>query len=253
MTYPIRTISMITPLMLRGDLTREAATTYWAEAHAEKVKKLPNIVEYNQRHFSPTDHSFWPSENGVGTIVPQEWKFDGLAELRFGKTALIPNTALHAREVYLDEQNVFGRVVGYPAFPNGRHWWTDGHDDTVGHRVTLMLRRRVGVRSKQFREFVSGGVVPALLSAGARDLRAYSFLPWIPVSHTSPGVAHNNPPHQRYHGAVIFGTDDRAAVDELLGSPSVKALVAEQHTVFTAVHAYGVERTVPAIRANTEA
>jgi hypothetical protein len=56
MTSPTRTTSLFCPLMLRGDLSREAATTYWANEHAAKVVKLPNLLEYNQRLFSETDH-----------------------------------------------------------------------------------------------------------------------------------------------------------------------------------------------------
>ena len=51
-----------------------------------------------------------------------------------------------------------------------------------------------------------------------------------------------------YHGAVVFGTDDREAVDDLLGSAPVAEIVAHQHTVVTAVHAYSAERSVPVVR-----
>jgi hypothetical protein len=63
----------------------------------------------------------------------------------------------------------------------------------------------------------------------------------------TPGVAHNNPVYRRYQGAVIFGTDSRAAVDDLLGSPHVTELVGDQYTACTAVHAFNVERSVPVI------
>ena len=50
----------------------------------------------------------------------------------------------------------------------------------------------------------------------------------------------------------MFGTESRAAVDSLLGSAQVAALVADQHTVLTALHAFSLERTVPVIRANSK-
>jgi hypothetical protein len=40
---------------------------------------------------------------------------------------------------------------------------------------------------------------------------------------------------------------DRAAVDTLLASPQVADIVAAQPTVLTAVHAFGIERSVPVI------
>jgi len=248
MIRPIRTTSMLSPLMLRSDMAREAATTYWANAHAEKVKKLPNLIEYNQWLFSPAEHGFWPATPSVGTTIPETWRVDGCAEIRFRSLAAMLTTAPHAREVYLDEQNIFARVLGQPTGPGGGRWWTEGFDDTVGHRVALLLRRRRGVRGGVFRRFVHERIGPALLAAGARDLRTYTFLPWTQLAHTSPGVAHDNPPEHRYHGMVLFGTESRAAVDDLLNTAHVAALVADQHTALTAVHAYTVERTVPVIR-----
>jgi len=252
MIRPIRTTSMVSPLMLRSDLAREGATTYWATDHAEKVKKLPNLVEYNQRLFSTTDHGFWPATPGIGTTIAKTWRVDGCSEIRFRSAVAILMTGLRAREVYLDEQNAFERVLGQPTGPGGGRWWTDGFDDTVGHHVALLLRRRRGVRGSVFRAFVHERIGPALFAAGARDLRTYTFLPWTRLAHTSPGVAHDNPPARRYHGAVMFGTESRAAVDSLLGSAQVAALVADQHTVLTALHAFSLERTVPVIRANSK-
>ncbi|OHV04439.1 EthD domain-containing protein [Mycobacterium talmoniae] len=248
MTHPTRTTSMLSPLMLRGDMTRDVATTYWATEHAEKVKKLPNLLEYNQRLFSTTDHGFWPRAQGIGTAIDDTWRFDGCAEIRFRSTAAITATAVHAREVYLDEQNVFARVLGHPTGPGGGRWWTDGFDDTVGHHIALLLRRRRGVRGGVFRTFVHERMGAALLAGGARDLRSYTFLPWTPLFHTSPGVGHDNPPQHRYHAVVLLGADSRAAVDQLFDSAAVAALRRDLHTTLTAVHAYGIERTVPVIR-----
>lgn len=45
-----------------------------------------------------------------------------------------------------------------------------------------------------------------------------------------------------------IGTDSRAALDDLLKSERIAGLVADQHTVLTAAHAYTVERSVPVIR-----
>jgi EthD domain len=114
MIRPVRTTSMLSPLMLRSDMARDAVTTYWANDHAAKVKKLPNVLEYNQRLFSTTDHGYWPATPSVGTTIPETWRVDGCAELRFHSIAAMLMTAPHAREVYLDEQNIFARVLGQP-------------------------------------------------------------------------------------------------------------------------------------------
>lgn len=248
MVTPTRTTSMVSPLTLRPDITREKATTHWATTHAEKVKKLPDLLEYNQRLFSASDHSFWPATATVGTAVPEAWRIDGCAEIRFRSALRIANTAIHAREVNLDEQNAFARVLVSPTPPGGGRWWTTGFDDTASAHVALLLRRRQGTRSKAFAAFVHHRLGPALFAAGARDLRTYTFLPYSPLFSGSPGVAHDSPIENRYHGVVLFGVDDRSAVDDLIASAPVAGAVADQDAVLIAVHAYSVERTVPVIR-----
>jgi len=248
-SYPTKTTSFLGLLMLREDLTRDAATTYWSTTHGEIVKRsIPGLAEYIQRHFSPTDHSFWPATQTVGTQVPAHWRIDGYAETTFKSVAAILTAPLCMRDVFYDEQNVFARVLGHPTAPGGGRWWTDGHDDTVSHRVALLLRRRRGVTRTAFRQFLYDRIAPALLAAGARDLRAYAFLPWSRLAHFTPGVAHDNPIEQRYNGLVSFGLDDRAAVDALLTTPEIAGVIAEQHTALTAVHAFTIERSVPVIR-----
>jgi hypothetical protein len=251
-SYPIKTSSFVSPVWLREDLPRETASAYWAGPHAAIVRRLPTLIEYVQHHFSATDHGFWPASERVGTQIPASWRVDGFPEVRFSSTAAALLTPLHMREVFFDEQNVFDRVLGQPTGPGGGRWWTDGVDDAVGQRVALLLRRRRGVRGRAFRRFVHERIGPALHAAGAQDLRTYTFLPWSRFMHTTPGVSHENPPGRRYHGAVVFGTINRAAVDDLLGSADVAALVADQHTALTAVHAFSVERSVPVRRMISE-
>jgi hypothetical protein len=246
---PLKTTSFLGLLMLREDLPRNTATTYWATTHGEIVKRsLPGLAEYTQRHFSPTDHSFWPATPTVGTQVPANWRLDGYAETTFKSLGAMLAAPLGMREVFYDEQNVFARVLGHPTAPGGGRWWTDGHDDTIGHRVALLLRRRRGVRRAAFCRFAYERIAPALLSAGARDLRAYAFLPWSRAAHITPGVAHDNPIEHRYHGLINFGLADRTALESLLSSPQLAAVVTEQHTMLTAVHAFSIERSVPVVR-----
>jgi hypothetical protein len=81
----------------------------------------------------------------VGTIVPPNWRCDGMAEVRFVDMARALVTPVHMRDVHLDEQNLFERVLGQATGPGGGRWWTNGHDDAVGHRTVLLPRRRRGV------------------------------------------------------------------------------------------------------------
>ncbi|MEU4486732.1 hypothetical protein AB0H94_17945 [Streptomyces purpurascens] len=251
-TFPVPTSSAIFPVWLRQDLTREAAVQYWKGPHARIVQRLRTNAEYIQHHFSPTDHGYWPSSPTVGTVVPSSWRCDGIAEVRLASmTAVLTSSLADMRKVYLDEQNVFERVLGNLTGPGGGRWWTDGHDDSVGHRTVLLLRRRRGISRRAFRRYVHDRIGPALHEAGARDLRTYTFLRWTSLPHPTPGISHDNPVFHRYHGCVVIGADSRAAMDEILASKQVADLVTDQHTVMTGVHAFTVEHTEPVIRTGT--
>jgi hypothetical protein len=173
---------------------------------------------------------------------------DGLAEIRLSSMAAGLITTLHAREVYLDEQNAFARVLGQLTGPGGGRWWTTGHDDGVTHRTAVLMRRRRGVAGRTFRRFVRDALAPALHAAGARDLRAYTFTPFTKLTHSTPGVCHDNPAYRRYHAALVIGANSRDHINDLLASAEASAVIAEQAHVITAAHAYTIERTVAVVQ-----
>ncbi|MFJ9024796.1 tannase/feruloyl esterase family alpha/beta hydrolase [Streptomyces sp. NPDC102259] len=104
-----------------------------------------------------------------------------------------------------------------------------------------------GTVTRVFRKYVHERLGPALRVAGARDLRTYTFLPWTRYVHPTPGVCHDNPAFRRYHASVVMGAESRDAMAGLLTSEQVAGIVADQHTVLTAVHAYTLERRVPVV------
>lgn len=248
MTGFLRTSSALYPVSLRDDMPREIATAYWAGPHAEIVRRHPHIREYIQRQFSPSGHGYWPETPRVGTLIAPQWRVDGFAEVRLRSlTVAALTTPMHMREVFLDEQNVFRRVLCHLTGPRGGRWWTTGHDDAVAHRTAVLLRRRRGVSGRAFRRFVHEELGPALHAAGAADLRTYTFLPYTPLAHMTPGVSHDNPVHRRYHGALVIGATSRDHLVELFASPRVSAVIDAQDRVLTAAHAYTVERSVAVI------
>jgi hypothetical protein len=182
--------------------------------------------------------------------IPESWGLDGYPETRRQSTLATLTAPLHMRDICLDEQDFFQRVLGHPTGPGSGRWWTNGFDETVGHRVALLLRGRRGTRGSTFRRFVHECIGPALRAAAAQDLRTYTFLPYSRFLYPTPGVAHDNPPPHRYHATVIFGTHSRAAVDDLLATSQIASLISQQHTVLAAVHAYSIERSVPVIHIN---
>jgi len=248
-SLPTEVSAAVMPVRLRTDLPREVATDYWVTRHREIVRRLPQIVEYTQHHFSQTDNGYWPATDMVGTIVPPSWPFDGLAETTLPGVVGSLRIPRHMRPVYFDEQVPFETVIGNMTGPRGGRWWTTGLDETVGHRTVLLVRRRRGVSRRRFKAFVHDQLGPALLAGGARDLRTYTFLPYLGSLHATAGVSHDNPAHRRHHAAVIFGSDTRADVDALVGSAAVRAAIDVQHDYCLGMHAFTVERSVSGIRA----
>jgi hypothetical protein len=173
----VNTTCGVYTVRLRTDLPRDVACSYWAGPHADIVRRLPRVVEYNQHLFSATDHGFWPATTTVGTIVPSSWRTDGLAEVRFENMLAVLRAPVRLRGILLDEQNVFEQVLGHLTRPGYGRWWTAGHDPTVGQRAVLLLRRRRGVSGRAFRVFVHERLGPALAAGGARDLRATPSCP----------------------------------------------------------------------------
>jgi hypothetical protein len=233
---PILTTSALYPLRLRADLPRDVANSYWAGPHAEIVKRLPHLVEYNQYHFAMADHGYWPATPKVGTTVPLSWPIDGLTEVRFPGMAAALRIPLHMREVFLDEQNVFDDCLGHLIGPGGGRWWTAGHDDSVSHRTVLLVRRRRGVWGRSFRAFVHTRLGPALPRAHV-TFGPTASCPWRPWPTRPSAYPTTIPPHRRYHGAVVFGTGSRGEVEDVIASSEVAAAMKDQHLFCTAIHA----------------
>ncbi|OBI39704.1 hypothetical protein [Mycobacterium colombiense] len=251
MNPPTTTSSALYPLRLRADLDRDAAYAYWTTKHAQFAAHLPHVVEYNQYHFSATDCGYWPVTPTVGTTIPDDWRTDGISEVRLPGLLRAAAMPLHMRGIIFDEQNLFEHSLGYLTGPGGGRWWTNGHDDDLGHRTALLIRRRRGVSFRAFRTFVHHRLGPALHTAGARDTRSYTFLPGTARTHATVGVSHDNPPHRRHHGAIVFGTDSRDAMEQLLAAPALAAVIADQQQTCVGMYAYTVVRTVPVVRTAT--
>jgi hypothetical protein len=236
-------------LWFRSDLTREEASEYWSGPHGDIVAGIPGAAEYLQHHLSATDHGFWPVPKGVGATVPPDWRIDGMPEARLlgGGSAFRLRTMSSMRAVFLDEQNAFQRVLRQMSGPRRGRWWTGPYDRSVEQRGVVLLRSRKGLRPGAFQRFLHDTLGAALLSAGARELRTHAFRPGSRFMHWTPGVAHDDPAHRRYAGAVVIGAEDRGQLDALLAAPALRATDAAQAEHCVAIHAYAVDRTVPVV------
>ena len=235
---------------LRADLPREQTRAYWRGPHARLVAQVPGLDEYRQHHFPPRDHGFWPAPPGVGTAIPADWRIDGMPEVAFAG-ALAPIRALGPRmwAVYHDESKFIDRILANLTGPGGGRWFRSGHEEEAGARAVVLLRRRRDVRFTAFRSFVHGVLAPALdLAAGTLELRSHVFLPYAKAVWWTPGVAHDNPPHRRYHAAIVLGAADRERLDVIVASPQVTATQEAQAANCLALHAYAVDDTYTIVR-----
>jgi hypothetical protein len=237
-------------LWLRSDLDRDAAREYWRGAHARCVARVSGMYEYRQLHFSAHDHGFWPGPPGIATRIPPEWRIDGMPEVTFARALPSPRSAFEAaRHVFPDEANAFDRVLMHLTGPSGGRRLSGGGAAPVGARAVVLLRRRPGVRPALLKAFVHGTLGPALAGApGTVELRTHTFLPYSWLLWRTPGVAHDNPAHRRYHAAVVLGAADRTALDAVLRSPELSATRRTQARHCVAMHAYAVEETVVVVQ-----
>jgi hypothetical protein len=232
-------------LWLRADLPRDEARAYWRGPHAERVSAMPHVREYRQHHLSAEDHGFWCSAPMLGTSVPDDWRVDGVPEVEFDS---VPGSLLAlgpaVRSVFPDEANAFDRVLCHLTGRGGRRRRAAGNPE-VGARAVVLIRRRPRVSRQAFGRFVHGTLGEALAAVpNTTELRTHVFLPYSPLAWPTPGVAHDNPPHRRYHALVVLGAPDRASLDEVIDAPSVIGTREAQHKHCLALHAYAVEETV---------
>jgi hypothetical protein len=235
---------------LRADLPREQARAYWRGPHARLVARVPGLDEYRQHHFSPRDHGFWPGPEGLGTSIPADWRIDGMPEVAFaGPLAPLRALGPEVWAVYGDESKFIDRILPNLTGPGGGRWFRSGHDEDVGARAVVLVRRRADVGFRAFRSFVHDVLGAALdRTPGVLELRTHAFLPYTRVVWWTPGVAHDNPPHRRYHAAIVVGASDREGLDAVIASPEVGATRDAQAACCLALHAYAVDDTYAIVR-----
>ncbi|TFE36517.1 hypothetical protein E2553_43060 [Paraburkholderia dipogonis] len=251
MRKPERVTSMCSLVWLRSDLAREDAQAYWRGPHAEIANKVRAINEYLQHHFSASDHGFWPVPKEVGGAIPADWRVDGMAEVRIRSMAAgLFSRLFHMKAVFHDEFNVFDRVLANNSRPGGGRWWTGAHQPDIGFRAAVLIRARHEEKGAPFRRFVEEALAPALIEAGAVELRTHVFQPGGRFIHWTPDVRHDQPVNRAYAGALIVGTRTRAEFDCLMKSPFLLATHADQRRYCVAIHAYAVEKTYAGVLDN---
>ena len=229
-------------LWMRTDQPRQNGMDHWKGPHSGIIAATPGLEEYRQIHLAEANPGLWPATKGVETQIPADRKIDGVAEVTF-QSALSPLWGrTQTRLAFKDEVNVFRRTLLYAGAPNTSHWYEVASPaETVGARAIVYLRRRDGVRGREFHRVIKKELVPALIGTGAlKELRTQTFLPWNEKTWNTPDVAHDNPADQRLHASLILGFADTDARTAFFEGTDIEQLSQTLAPVASAIHAYDV-------------
>ncbi|PZF86258.1 strictosidine synthase [Jiangella anatolica] len=228
-------------LWMRTDRPRQQGMDYWKGPHSKIISATPGFDEYRQLHLEATGPGLWPATDGVETAIPADRRIDGVAEVTFAPVLAPLRGRKQTRLAYKDEVNVFRRTLLYAGPPNSARWYDVARPgERVGARVLVYLRRRNGVRTRDFRRHVDELARTLADTGDLRELRTQVFMPWNEKLWDTPNVAHDNPPDQRFHAALLLGFADPAARAAFLTSPELERLSAALAPSASAVHAYEV-------------
>lgn len=231
-------------LWLRPDLPRESALEYWRGPHAQRVARTPGLFEYRQHHFSAGGQGLWPSIPGVERALPGTRHIDGLQEFTFAGALGPLKGAQQNRRVQRDEANVFQRTLLYLSGPGWGRGYGSSTSERIHCRCVVLLRRKPGLRRLAFRQFVNHTLGPSLAGIPqVKELRSQMFLPWLKALWNTPGVAHDNPPEDRFEASLVLGFVSEEALETFFASPQVSGLEEDLKHHCTAVHAYRISHT----------
>jgi len=237
-------------LWMRTDLPRQKGMDHWKGPHSGIIAASPGLEEYRQIHLAEASPGLWPATEGVETQIPADRKVDGVAEVTFQSVLSPLKGRTQTQLAFRDEINVFRRTLLYAGPPNTSRWYEEaGPVEAVGARAVVYLRRRDGVRGREFRRVIKKELVPALVGTGAlQELRTQTFLPWNEKTWDTPDVAHDNPADQRFHASLILGFADATAREAFFQGADVQRLSPMLASVASAIHAYDVSAALTFVK-----
>ena len=229
-------------LWMRTDKPRKAGMDHWKGPHSQIIAASPGLDEYRQIHLEETNPGLWPSIAGVETVIPEDRKADGLAEVTFHSVLSPIQGRKQTQLAFADEVNVFRRTLLYAGVPGWSRWSdVETPNQKTGAHALIYLRRRPGVGAIAFRSFISNELTPMLAAIGGlSELRAQAFLPWIEKFWDTPNVAHDNPSGQHYHASVILGFSTKAARTAFFEGEEIAQISAALARRVSAIHAFDV-------------
>ena len=231
-------------LWMRTDLPREDGMEYWRGPHSQLVARTPGFLEYRQHHFPSEPVGMWPPIDGVETDIPAHRRIDGTPEVVLDGAigslkSLRPNKRVHA-----DEANVFGRTILHVTSKAGGRWFTTATEGRTSARTVVLFRRRPGVDASALEGLLNDDLGPELARlAGVTEVRTQPFAAFKAWMWNTPGVAHDYPDEDQFHGCLIIGAGDQETLEQILDGAELARHAATVARVCAAVHAYPVTAT----------
>lgn len=246
---PERVTSGCYPVWFRADLPCEEAAAYWRGPHGQIASKNPAIDEYLQHHFALGDHGLWPALPTMGVSIPPDWRMDGVTEVRIKSIwAALWGRLYHMKANWLDEENVFDRVLAKNSLPKGSLWWHGPYQPATGFHMAVFIRARSGMR-RHLHTFIEKLLAPALLDAGITGLRAHLFARGTRFTWWTPSVCHDEPANRRYDAMLLINAESREEILCILNSSTLTVTCEAQVRHCVAIHAYAIEHTYPLVLA----
>ena len=157
-------------LWMRTDQPRQVGMDYWKGPHSKIISATPGFEEYRQIHLAENNPGLWPAISGVETVIPSERRIDGVAEVTFASALSPLRGRKQTKLAYKDEVNVFRRTLLYAGPPRSARWYDVARpEEKVGARSLIYLRKREDTRTRAFRKFLTGELVPALAGTGGAE------------------------------------------------------------------------------------
>lgn len=245
MTSPFsKQFSVSILLWMRQDKPRQEGMAYWSGGHAQIIAASKGLLEYRQQHLSETEHSFWPEADGLQTIIPEDRRVDGIAEVTFDNLLAPLAGRKQTALAFEDEVNVFRRTLMHMGVPYSSRWLKADDKETSLLRDVLYLRRQDGISGRAFKQYVNDSLMKALAEVdGVTELRSQVYLPWNEKTWDTPNVAHDNPESEHLHASVIIGFANQAA-RQAFYQDLAPGLNEELTSYASALHAYQIDKTL---------
>ena len=237
-------------LWMRTDKPRQAGMDRWKGPHSKIISANKGLHEYRQIHFVEKNSGLWQPIVGVETIIPQDRKIDGVADVTLKNLFSIFKGKKQNKMAHQDEVNIFKRTLLYVAFPNNSRWYElSSTNQNIGARSMVFFRMNEGVKKNEFEKFIKDELAPSLANTGLlKELRSKVYSPWKQKQWDTPNVMHDNAKEHQYQASLMLAFSNRNAMEDFFKSTTMKNL-SERISVFcSAVHAYEIQETLTFVK-----